>query len=189
LEQVLDRAAKGVPTVEVRQGWNVMDLEEEGDHVRLRVRQGREEAGGWVATGEERDLRASWVIGCDGANSIVRERMGTAVEDLGFAYDWLIADTVPRDPGLLAGVNLQLCDPARPTTLVSGGPGRRRWEWMLREGETPEQVQRPQFVADLLAASGVGAEDVELERHAVYTFRARWAERWNEGRLLLAGDA
>jgi hypothetical protein len=28
-----------------------------------------------------------------------------------------------------------------------------------------------------------------LERHAVYTFQARWADRWRTGRLLLAGDA
>jgi flavoprotein hydroxylase len=30
---------------------------------------------------------------------------------------------------------------------------------------------------------------VSLERYAVYTFRACWAERWREGRMLIAGDA
>lgn len=29
---------------------------------------------------------------------------------------------------------------------------------------------------------------VELERIAMYTFRARWAEEWRCGRVLLAGD-
>ena len=42
---------------------------------------------------------------------------------------------------------------------------------------------------ELLARSGVGRDEVTLERHAVYTFRARWAQRWREGRMLLAGDA
>ncbi len=28
-----------------------------------------------------------------------------------------------------------------------------------------------------------------LERHAVYTFRARWADRWRTRRVLLAGDS
>ncbi len=189
LEQLLDSTAKSVPSVDVHQGSEVRDVHDTGDCVLLTVREGSAVGGQWVADEREREVCARYVIGCDGANSIVRERMGTPVEDLGFAFDWLIADTLPRDPGLLAGVNLQQCDPARPTTLVSGGPGRRRWEWMLRPGESREQVEDPEFVRALLARSGVEAEEVALERHAVYTFRACWAERWREGRMLLAGDA
>ncbi|HXB16243.1 MAG TPA: bifunctional 3-(3-hydroxy-phenyl)propionate/3-hydroxycinnamic acid hydroxylase [Solirubrobacteraceae bacterium] len=189
LEELLDGTAKSVPSVEVHQGWEVRDVRDTGDCVLLTVREGSAVDGQWIEGVAEREARARYVIGCDGANSIVRARMGTPVEDLGFAFDWLIADTVPRDRGLLSGVNLQRCDPARPTTLVSGGPGRRRWEWMLLPGETREQVEDPKFVRALLARSGIGAEEVALERHTVYTFRARWAERWREGRMLLAGDA
>lgn len=189
LERLLDRTAKAVPTVAVHQGWEVLDVREEGEQVRLDVHRGFAREGVWTAAGEGRQATARYAIGCDGAGSLVRERMGTPVEDLGFAFDWLIADTVPHDPALLAGVNLQRCDPERPTTLVSGGPGRRRWEWMLLPGETREQVEEADFVWDLLARSGVGRDEVTLERHTVYTFRARWAERWRQGRLLLAGDA
>jgi len=189
LEELLDRTAKGVESVEVHQGWELSEVLDAGSHVRLRVRRGDGDGRQWRPSGEEKEVLAAYVIGCDGANSLVRERMGTPLEDLGFAFDWLIADTVPRDPSLLAGVNLQQCDPARPTTLVSGGPGRRRWEWMLLPGESAEQVEEPQFVWGLLARSGVGRDEVELERHTVYTFRARWAQRWREGRMLLAGDA
>ena len=152
LERLLDSTAKEVHTVEVRQGWEVADVEDTGEEVRLSLRRGQARGGGFEPTGETEEVTASYVIGCDGANSLVRERMGTPVEDLGFAFDWLIADTVPRDPGLLAGVNLQRCDPRRPTTLVSGGPGRRRWEWMLLPGETPEQVENERFVMERLAS-------------------------------------
>ena len=31
--------------------------------------------------------------------------------------------------------------------------------------------------------------NARLERHAVYTFNARYAEQWRAGRVLLAGDA
>ncbi len=189
LERVLDRTAKSVRGVEVNQGWNAVEIRDDGKRVSLGVQRGSGEDGRWVATGEEREVHAAYVIGCDGANSLVRECMGTEVEDLGFAYDWLIADTVPLEPGLLAGVNLQRCDPRRPTTLVSGGPGRRRWEWMLLPGETPEQVESEDFVWELLDASGVGPWDARLERHTVYTFRARWAREWRRGHMLLAGDA
>ncbi len=189
LESLLDRTAKLAPSVEVRQGWEVTEVLDRGDHVRLAVRAGGDAGASWSPSGEELEVVADYVIGCDGANSVVRAGMGTDVHDLGFAFDWLIADTVPCDPGLLAGVNLQLCDPARPTTMVSGGPGRRRWEWMLLPGETREEVEELGFVWAMLERSGVSAEEVTLERHAVYTFRARWAERWREGRILLAGDA
>jgi 2-polyprenyl-6-methoxyphenol hydroxylase-like FAD-dependent oxidoreductase len=189
LERLLDETAKSVASVSVHQGFEVTEVEDLGDHARLEVRSGglRDEA--WIASEDAWSVEAGYVVGCDGANSIVRERMQTGVHDLGFAFDWLIADTVPHDPELLAGVNLQLCDPERPTTMVSGGPGRRRWEWMLMEAETREQVEQLDFVWEMLGKSGVGPRDVALERHAVYTFRARWAESWREGRLLLAGDA
>jgi len=160
-----------------------------GGEVRLSARRLSADRCGLVETGEELEVSAAYVIGCDGANSLVRERMGTQIEDLGFVFDWLIADTIPRDPALLAGVNLQACDPALPTTLVSGGPGRRRREWMLLPGETREEVEKLDFVWGLLAKSGVGRDDVTLERHTVYTFRARWAENWRVGRMLIAGDA
>jgi 2-polyprenyl-6-methoxyphenol hydroxylase-like FAD-dependent oxidoreductase len=189
LEALLDETAKSVPGVEVHQGWEATSVDDVGELARLTVRRGEVREGAWTPTGEEREVGAQYVIGCDGANSLVRERMGTDVEDLGFVFDWLIADTVPVDPALLAGVNLQRCDPARPTTLVSGGPGRRRWEWMLLPGETREDVENADFVWRMLAKSGVGAGEVALERFTVYTFRARWARSWRVGRLLLAGDA
>ncbi len=190
LERLLDRAAVALPSVEVNRGWEVREICDLGTHVTLGAHRGRvAQDGCWSATGQERELSARWLIGCDGAGSRVREAMGTAVEDMGFAFDWLIADTVPHDPALLAGVNLQRCDPRRPTTIVSGGPGRRRWEWMLLPGETRAQMEDPDVVWELLAGSGLGPQDLTLERFTVYTFRARWAERWREGRLLLAGDA
>ncbi len=179
LEAVLDRAAKRTPGVSVHQGCAVTGLAVGADGVVVSAR----------GEGGERRVMAEYVIGCDGANSFVRDAMGVEVRDLGFVFDWLIADVIPHDPSLLQGVNRQICDPERPTTMVSGGVGRRRWEWMLLDGETHEAAQQPDFIWGLLARSGVTPDDVELERAAVYTFRARWAEQWRQGRMLLAGDA
>jgi hypothetical protein len=41
----------------------------------------------------------------------------------------------------------------------------------------------------LLGRWGLHPGNAALERHAVYTFRARWADRWRNGRALIAGDA
>ena len=40
-----------------------------------------------------------------------------------------------------------------------------------------------------MAPWGVTPETARLERHAVYTFRGRWARAWRKGNAFLAGDA
>ena len=138
---------------------------------------------------QTRELRARFAVGCDGANSFVRERIGSGWHDLGFQFDWLVVDVLPSDPAWSGPLNWQLCDPARPTTLVSGGPGRRRWEFMRLPHESADELDGEDAAWRLLAPWGVHPGNAKLERHAVYSFRARWADRWRSGRALLAGDA
>ncbi|HTY16636.1 MAG TPA: bifunctional 3-(3-hydroxy-phenyl)propionate/3-hydroxycinnamic acid hydroxylase, partial [Myxococcota bacterium] len=130
-----------------------------------------------------------FVVGCDGANSFVRQHLGATVTDLGFFFDWLIVDVIPREPRVWDPLNIQICDPARPTTLVSGGPGRRRWEFMRLPGESIEELNSEPTAWRLLAPWGFTPQNATLERHTVYRFQARWVDTWRNGRLLLAGDA
>ena len=135
------------------------------------------------------EVRARYVVGCDGANSTVRDLAGIPVHDLGFFFDWLIVDVVLDEPRVFDPLNLQVCDPARPTTAVSGGPGRRRWEFMRLPDETLAELNDERRAWELLAPWDVHPGNARLERHAVYTFNARYAEEWRHGRVLLAGDA
>jgi hypothetical protein len=139
--------------------------------------------------GEALEVRARYAVGCDGANSFVRGAIGSAWNDLGFAYDWLVVDVIPHETRVWSPLNWQLCDPARPTTLVSGGPGRRRWEFMRLPHESIEELNDPATAWKLLAAWDVRPDNATLERHAVYTFRACYADLWRRGRVLIAGDA
>jgi flavoprotein hydroxylase len=180
LEAILDARARSLPTVTVERGTEAVALRLADDGVALEVRSG---------DAAPRELRARFAVGCDGANSFVRERIGSGWHDLGFHFDWLVVDVEPANPRWDGPINWQLCDPARPTTLVSGGPGRRRWEFMRLPHETLEELNRAETAWRLLAPWGIGPGNAELERHAVYTFRARWADRWRNGRALIAGDA
>ncbi|MFM9935358.1 MAG: bifunctional 3-(3-hydroxy-phenyl)propionate/3-hydroxycinnamic acid hydroxylase [Novosphingobium sp.] len=135
-----------------------------------------------------RTLRARWLVGADGARSPVRKAAGVTFDDLGFEEPWLVVDVLVDDPSRLPTANLQICNPARPTTCVLMGEGRHRWEFMILPGETPEQVSDDAFIEKLLAPWNVQGA-VRLERKAVYTFRARIASAWRKGRVLLAGDA
>ena len=190
LQEVLDEKARSVPTVELNNGWEAQEISHRDDHVELTVRKGRPGRGGrWVPGDETRTVRARYLIGADGANSLVRRHMGAPLTDLGFDFDWLILDVVPHEERTWSPMNWQLCDPARPTTIVSGGPGRRRWEFMRLPGETIEDLNTEETAWRLLEPWGRSPENTTLERHTVYRFGARWAESWRQGRLLLAGDA
>ncbi len=136
----------------------------------------------------ERQLRARFLVGADGARSPVREACGIVFDDLGFEEPWLVIDTIVLDQSRLPEANLQICDPARPTTCILMGEGRHRWEFMLMPGETAEAISSRESIERLLDSWNVKGA-VTLERHAVYTFKARIAAEWRKGRVLLAGDA
>ncbi|MFE5678072.1 bifunctional 3-(3-hydroxy-phenyl)propionate/3-hydroxycinnamic acid hydroxylase [Streptomyces erythrochromogenes] len=139
--------------------------------------------------GTQRVFTASWVVGCDGANSFVRGRIGTPISDLGFSHDWLVCDVVHHDGRRFTPNNLQICDPARPRTSVSAGPGNRRYEFMRIDGETIDGLNTEESCWRLLELFDVDRENSTLRRHHVYSFKAGSAEQWHKGRLVLAGDA
>lgn len=175
LEALLDRRAHQVG-VTVRRGIQVTGLGPSDDAVVV-----------GTATGD--DVRAAYVVGCDGANSTVRGLAQLPLHDLGYFFDWLIVDVVLDEPRVFDPINVQICDPARPTTAVSGGPGRRRWEFMRLPHESIEELDDVQRAWELLAPWDVHPGNARLERHAVYAFNARYAEQWRAGRVLIAGDA
>lgn len=180
LERILVDRAKSHPNIRARWSQTVNQVIPHADHVEI-VSHG--------PTVKRRITRAKYVVGCDGANSLVRQRMSTAVTDLGFFYDWLVVDLKPADPTVWQPLNLQICDPARPTTVVSGGPGRRRFEFMRLPDESFEDLDREDRVWELLEPWNLTPENTELERQKIYTFQAQWADAWRDGRLFVAGDA
>ena len=132
-------------------------------------------------------VECDYLLGCDGANSTVRSLLDLPVTDLGFFYDWLIVDVVLNEPRVFDPINLQICDPLRPTTAVAGGPGRRRWEFMRLPEETIDELAADGRVWELLAPWDVRPDNATVERSTVYTFNARHVERWRSGRVLLDG--
>ena len=99
-----------------------------------------------------------------------------------------MVDLIVGDGPQLPTRCLQVCDPSRPHTLVPMPAPRFRMEFMLLPGETPEWIQRPATVLDLVSR-WLDPSLVEVERGAVYTFHGLVAESWRSGRILLAGDA
>lgn len=180
LEELIATRATSLPSLTLLRGHEVVGISEH--HGRVEV----------IATdddGTTRRVSARWVVGCDGANSFVRHHLDVPVTDLGFSYEWLLCDVELHEPREFVPTNVQICDPARPTTQVGAGPGRRRWEFMRLPGESTAELNRDETAWRLLAPFGVRPDTATLLRHTTYIFQARWAERWRVGHVLLAGDA
>jgi 2-polyprenyl-6-methoxyphenol hydroxylase-like FAD-dependent oxidoreductase len=180
LERILGARVAQLETADVARGWTVDAIEVFETCARVRAHD---------ESGETREVDAQFVVAADGASSFVRTAMDIPVHDLGFRYDWLVVDVLPNPGQEWAPGAFQHLDPARPTTVVPGGPGRRRWEFMLRPDEAADEMNRPERAWELLAPWDVTPDNAVLERHAVYRFEAQWAEDWVKGPVLLAGDA
>ena len=186
VDRLLSEMCDAHPLVAMRRGWEARAIE-----------QGAEDAvvtfdpvdGDQPRPGEPVTARAAFVIGCDGANSVVRSLMDTEVTDTGFSSNWLVVDTVLRPGATALTLFGHVLDAERPATLAPAGKDRQRFELMIVDGDDPAHITDDESVWRLLTRWGVTADDVDLARSAVYTFRGRWAQDWRDGRVLLAGDA
>lgn len=178
VEAALRRSLDSFANAKLHSRWELNSFADDGTGITAQIA---------TPTGE-RTVRARYLVGADGARSPVREASGIVFDDLNFEEPWLVIDVFVDDYSRLPTANLQICNPERPTTCVLMGEGRHRWEFMIKPGETAEQVSDDAFIEKLLEPWKVKGA-VRTERKAVYTFRARIAERWRKGRVLLAGDA
>jgi len=182
-EAIVEQHALADPRITITRGVDAVDIVETEDGVSIRL--------GDPRFGEDRgELTGRFLVGADGASSFTRKWLRTELVDLGYFYDWLIVDVIPHDQDRDWGdSSIQLCAPQRPTTVVPGGNGRRRWEFMVMPTDDPVTVAEPPSVWRLLEPWGLNADNAVLERSAVYTFQARWAKEWAKGRVAIAGDA
>ncbi|WP_425644123.1 bifunctional 3-(3-hydroxy-phenyl)propionate/3-hydroxycinnamic acid hydroxylase [Agrobacterium leguminum] len=138
------------------------------------------------ATGAQRTVTARYMVASDGGRSPTRGKLGIALTGSTFTERWLIVDLV-RTENRFRHTEVY-CDPARPCISLPGPDNIRRYEFMLHAGEDEKAATDEAFVRGMLAHVGPD-RDCEFRRVRVYTFHARLAERWREGRIFLAGDA
>ena len=185
LEALLLARVDRHPLVTFRRGVEVTDIgpARRPDAVRVQAR---------TASGEEPvTVTARLLLGCDGANSTVRQLLGVPMDDLRFTERWLVIDArASAELDRWGGVE-QVCDPGRAATFMRVVGDRYRWEFQLRDGEDEADLVRPDVLGRLLRPwTGRGDLDgLEIVRSASYTFRARLARRFRAGPVFLLGDA
>jgi 2-polyprenyl-6-methoxyphenol hydroxylase-like FAD-dependent oxidoreductase len=164
--------------ITVERGVELVGLDPDGDRVacRLRHRDRREE-----------DVQASYVSGCDGAHSTVREQAGIGFAGRAYPQTFLLADLEVDglEPGL---VHSYLTDAGLLFFFPLGTPASWRMLAIRPAGNTGEVT-----VAELQAVvDGTTTDRLRLRDPVWMTdFRlhVRGAERYRSGRVFLAGDA
>jgi 3-(3-hydroxy-phenyl)propionate hydroxylase len=144
------------------------------------------------------DMRADWVVGCDGARSPTRTLLGLGFTGQAFEDRFLIADV-----RLAPGVRPRGMDPARPerwfwfdppfhrgqsVLLHAQAEGLWRIDFQLGREAHVETERDPARIRSRVAAM-LGSEGFELVWSSIYQFCCRRASALRAGRVLVAGDA
>jgi len=177
LEQALHQQVQDYPHIQLARATELLGFVEQDDGIVAELQ---------ALGGSRQYVRARYLVGADGASSLVRQQLGLGFKGDSYAEDWLIVDA-QGVPAPIDHIEF-LCNPRRPTPHMVAPGGRERWEFMLQAGETREQMLHPEKIRELLAPwlqPGQG----QIERTAVYRFHARVVERFQQGRAFLIGDA
>lgn len=141
-----------------------------------------------VDGGSAETLRARYVVGCDGARSVVRKAAGVRLDDFGLNQPWIVADFEINEKAELPAINTHYADPETPAIYIHVVRNLRRFEFRAREGEDLVAAVEPENLWKRMSR-WLTPDQAELLRVAVYTHRSLVAENWRKGPLVVAGDA
>lgn len=172
------------PNVSMHRGVEVLGVDQDATGVTLRHQS--------VEGGEVETTRAKYMVACDGGRSKTREEwLGIKMTGGSFPERWLVIDLEVED----ADTTLRhlpyfsfVCDPGRPIVNCPQPGAHHRFEFLLNDEDDKDEWESDAKVRQLLSRF-IDPNKATVLRKLVYTFNALNAERWREGRVILAGDA
>ena len=185
LEEYLVEAVEANPLIEVRWGNRVNKVEQKGEQAFVEV----DTPEGLY------ELRADWLVACDGARSGIRTAMNLLMEGASYEGRFVIADIRIDLP--LPTERLAFFDPTwNPgnTILMHREPhGIWRVDYQLPAGEDPEDALKPESLKARIDAQlemiGFGGTPWEMDWSSVYSARALTLPNYVHGSVIFAGDA
>ena len=188
VERLLFRQAASRPNITMRFGWTVEDIAEDKDGVSLKARS---------ADGAKKAGRCSYIVGCDGGRSTVRRALGVRYEgEEGLMNVFMSGEIVSIHMSIPQFY--EVLGPRRAWMYITANPDTRVViislngvdEFMMhkprRSGETIDEDGVRRFVQKAIGAEIavriVGQRGWNAGGYLV-------AERFQRGRVLLAGDA
>jgi 2-polyprenyl-6-methoxyphenol hydroxylase-like FAD-dependent oxidoreductase len=179
LEPLLKSVAEGLPSVRVRFGWEFLSLRQDRDGVTARLRS---------VKGAVEDVRAAYLVGCDGGASVVRKELGIELSGEGnllelrqalFRCDELF-DRLPIGAGPGRGRHYHVADD-KATFLIMQDSTRH---WTLHSVLDSDEKMKIQFERTV----GISVQ-YEMLSCAPWRQNLLLADRYGKDRVFLAGDA
>lgn len=201
-ERLLEDYVAGLGTA-VERGTELLAFSQDAEGVTAELR---------AASGAEEELRVRYLIGCDGAHSVVRKGLGLTFEGAAFAESYMLAD-VEADWDLPHGYGVRSThraeDGSTDDLLVCiplPGKGRYRMSMLVPSDLSGRRSAPGDGVAHGLDGGGPtpGLSDIQavvdrLAPSPAVLSRMRWSsvfrishrivDRYADGRVFVAGDA
>ncbi len=179
-ERVLDEylAERGMC---VERPVTLVDFAAGPDGVRARLRR---------ADGSEEEVRARYLVGCDGAHSAVRKAAGIGFDGAPYPQDFMLADLEVEGLDEEGAIHVFVAREGLLAGFPMGGPGHYRF--IASRAEAPPDAGAPTLEEFRALAASVCPRPLTL--HAPrwlsrFRLHHRLAARYRAGPVFLAGDA
>jgi 2-polyprenyl-6-methoxyphenol hydroxylase-like FAD-dependent oxidoreductase len=137
-----------------------------------------------------RTFTAKYVIGADGARSVVRQSLGIEMSGDIYPETTILATTLYPFHEKLPGLsNVSYCWKPNGTFSLLRLPGVWRVSLYARDGQTTEEALQDDAQQDLLHDIVPDAGRIEVLQTRPYRIHRRLASSYGTGRVFLAGDA
>ena len=181
LERKLRRRLKDFKKVSIMQNTKVNSLKEEKNLVKICIEN--------INNNKISEIRAKYIIGCDGARSTIRKQIKAKFQNLGFTQKWAVVDLIlKKNKKELPDRTIQYSNSKRPATYCRNVGKRRRWEFAINNAESEKKVLSNSYIWNFLKP-WLKPSEASLERKTIYTFQSAISKKWKKGRVFLAGDA
>ena len=179
LEPVLKSVADSIPAITVRFGCEFLSLRQDAEGVTARVK---------TSDGATQDIRAAYLVGCDGGGSLVRKELGIELSGEGnllglrqalYHCDELF-DRLPIGDGPGKGRHYHVADD-KATFLIMQDSTKH---WTLHSMVDSDEEMKAAFEKTV----GIPVK-YEMLSCAPWRQNLLLADRYGQGRVFLAGDA
>jgi 2-polyprenyl-6-methoxyphenol hydroxylase-like FAD-dependent oxidoreductase len=189
VEQLLREVAAADPNTDLITGWRVTGATQAGDRVQVTAVPADGPAGPSGPDPAPVTIEAGYVAGCDGPRSVIRDALGGRFD--GRDDGRRNVNVTFRAPGLAAlvphgpAVQYWVLNPAQ-----AGLMGRLDLDgtwWCIANGVGPEAGR--EHAADIVRAMTGTGTPFEVLATDAWTARMQLADRYQRGRMFIAGDA